>query len=115
MVAQIQRIILLDDFSIIIDMISKTSILVFTSLVVVSLATINCCSENTLSVTGAGKVQVEPDIATFTVSAESKGKTSVEALAIVNQMIAKANKILETYGLPPANRTTSGISLNPQY
>lgn len=30
-------------------------------------------------------------------------------------MIAKANRALEAYGIPTANRTTSGISLSPQY
>ena len=92
---------------------NKHSILLFVSLLVLSQASLTCCEENTLRVTGAGAVKVDPDIALFTISANELGKTSADALSKVNFLINKANTILQTYGLPVENRTTSSINLSP--
>jgi uncharacterized protein YggE len=74
-----------------------------------------CCDANTLQIVGAATVQVQPDLAQFTVSAEGDGATSASALTNVNKLISQAMAILKSYGLPAANYTTSSIDLSPQY
>ena len=73
------------------------------------------CNPNTISIVGAGKVKVNPDIAIFTVSITGLKPTSLEALSFVNQQSSKVNNILVQFGIPVGNRTTSSINLRPQY
>ncbi len=75
----------------------------------------DCCDANTIDIIGSGSVEVKPDIATFSVSAEGFGKTSSSALANVNKLINQAMNVLKNYGLPTSNYTTSSINLSPQY
>jgi uncharacterized protein YggE len=74
-----------------------------------------CCDLNTLSLSGAGAVSVDPDIAQFTVYATSFGSTSAVALSKVNSLIVQVSTILTSKGIPTANFSTSGINLYPQY
>jgi uncharacterized protein YggE len=75
----------------------------------------NCCDNNVVSIVGAGRVSVDPDIGEFTVSANAFGKTSAIALSKVNGLIAQVSAILAGRGLPASNYTTQGLNLSPQY
>jgi len=92
----------------------KYTILIFAFIALV-ISQESCCRLQTLSVQGNGRVSIDPDIASLTLYANADGKTSAEALSKVNGIIQKATVILQTFGLPKANYTTSSINLNPQY
>lgn len=94
---------------------NKLTFIAFAVLLIAGAQAYGCCDANTIDITGAGSVQVNPDIATFSVSAQGYGKTSASALTNVNRLINQAMNVLKNYGLPTANYTTSAINLNPQY
>ena len=75
----------------------------------------SCCELNTLSIVGSSRVSTNPDLASFTIYASANGKTSKEALSRVNTIIQKSSGILDAYGLPKANYSTSSLNLYPQY
>jgi len=87
----------------------------FLVLLGVAIAQEACCKLQTLTVTGNGRVSIDPDIASFTLNANAQGKTSSEALSKVNGIIQRASTILANFGLPKANYTTSELNLNPVY
>lgn len=91
------------------------SILVFCGLLITAHSALQCCDENTISIAGAGKVEVDPDIVTFSVTADGEGKTSADALAQSNKLISQATNVLKYFGLPPSNYSTTSLSLSPQY
>lgn len=95
----------------------NNNILIFTfiTLFVITIAQDSCCQQQALSIVGSGRVSIDPDIATFTVYATANGKTSSEALSKVNGIIQKATGILQPFGLPRTNYSTSSINLYPQY
>lgn len=84
-------------------------------LLIVATYSYSCCDANTLTITGAATVRVAPDLATFTVSANGYGKTTLLALSNMNNFISQASTVLSAAGLPTANYTTSSINLYPQY
>ena len=84
-------------------------------LLIVGTQCYSCCDANTLTIQGAGTVQVNPDIAKFSVSTTVSGETSVAALSSLNKIIGQASLVLRNAGLPTSNYTTSSINLNPQY
>jgi uncharacterized protein YggE len=90
-------------------------VLLLLALLAVSFAQNGCCDNNIVSIAGAGRVSVDPDIGQFTVSANAFGKTSAIALSKVNGIIAQVSAILTARGLPSANFTTQGLNLSPQY
>lgn len=91
------------------------SIVVFCAAILGTYASLSCCNENTLSIVGAGSVEVDPDIAQFTVFTREKAKTSAAALSKVNQKISQATQVFKMYGLPSSNYSTSSLSINPEY
>lgn len=91
------------------------SILVTFVLAFAAQAGLSCCDQDTLSIAGAGTVEVDPDIVHFSISVTQKGKTSSIALSKANQLIAQATQVLRGFGLPPANYSTSSLSINPEY
>jgi uncharacterized protein YggE len=94
------------------EIIKMKIILLFITLALIK-AQSTCCDKNVLSIVGAGSVSSDPDIAQFTVSATSFGKTSAVALSSVNAIISQVSSVLLAKGLPTSNFTTQGISLNP--
>ena len=54
----------------------------------------SCCDENVISVTGQGKVLVQPDIAIVTVGVSRTAKTSQEATQRVSERINQITQIL---------------------
>lgn len=91
------------------------SILIFCGLLIATQSSLSCCDKNTLSIAGAATVEVDPDIAIFSVSASGKGKTSADALAQSNKLMKQATNILKNYGLPSSNYSTTSLSLSPEY
>jgi len=84
-------------------------------LLVLSQAQNNCCDLNTLTIAGAGAVEVDPDIAQFSVYASDFGTTSAIALSNVNKIINKVTTILSNKGVPVSNYSTTSINIYPQY
>jgi len=103
----------MEDVSHFIEILMKALLLV--ALIAIALAQNGCCDNNILSIVGAGRVSVDPDIGVFTVSANAFGKTSAIALSKVNGIIAQVSAILSGRGIPAANYTTQGLNLSPQY
>jgi uncharacterized protein YggE len=75
----------------------------------------NLCTSNTFQITGNGKVSVNPDIVSFTVSATSDGDSASLALSNLNLRINSLLKTFNATGIPPANYSTSGININEVY
>lgn len=56
-------------------------------LLVVLVASQNCCDLNTLKVSGNAEIKVKPDYATIEIGASGQDKTTSGALKILNQKI----------------------------
>lgn len=70
---------------------------------------------NQLTVTGEGRVDVVPDMATVTLGVTSVADTAAAALAENSAQVAKVIENLKTAGIEARDVQTSGLSLNPNW
>lgn len=73
---------------------SKAFSLLFTLFILVLVHSEDCCNNEVVSVIGSGAVSVDPDIASFYIYAVANGKTSVQALSNVNNLINQVTKAI---------------------
>ena len=71
--------------------------------------------EGTLFVRGVGIVEVEPDQVIFTFSAQALRPTASEAMAEQARQIARANEVLQKFGIPARDIQTLQISLREEW
>lgn len=71
--------------------------------------------EGTLFVRGVGIVEVEPDQVIFTFSAQALRATASEAMAEQARQIARANEVLQKFGIPARDIQTLQISLREEW
>jgi uncharacterized protein len=69
----------------------------------------------TISITGEGRVEVAPDMATVTLGVTSEGDTARAALDANNAAIAAVIDRLKAAGIEGRDAQTSGLSLGPRY
>jgi len=60
----------------------------------------SCCSQNSIDVSGSGKVQVQPDIAYINLAVTAFSKTSQGAVEEVASLISQINDILAQNKIP---------------
>ena len=78
-------------------------------------AMINSGNQNSISVSGDGKVFATPDTFLLTVIAEEKTKTTQEWFAQVGVKIASLKELMKTNGIADKDIQSVQISINPNY
>ncbi len=66
-----------------------------------------------ITVTGEGKVEAAPDLATITLGVTTQGATAAEAMAANAEALAKVLENLRAAGIAERDLQTSGLNLNP--
>lgn len=69
----------------------------------------------TIAVTGEGRVEAAPDMATLSLGVVTEGKTAAEALAANSGAVAAVIEQLKSAGIEDRDLQTSGLSLGPRY
>ncbi len=69
----------------------------------------------TISVTGEGKVEIAPDMATLNLGVTTEADTAAAALKANSDGLAGALSRLKAAGIAERDIQTSGLSLNPRY
>lgn len=78
-------------------------------------ATITSGNQNSISVSGDGKVFATPDTFVLTVMAEEKTKTTQEGFAQVGAKIASLKALMSQNGVAEKDIQSVNISINPNY
>ena len=68
-----------------------------------------------ITVTGEGRVDTRPDMATISLGVTTQGATAAEAMAANSTQLATVLANLKTAGIADADLQTSGLSLNPNW
>lgn len=68
-----------------------------------------------ITVVGAGEVQVQPDMATVTVGVTTEAATAAEAVAENNQRMAQLLKTLRSHDIADKHVQTSNFNVSPKY
>lgn len=68
-----------------------------------------------ITVTGEGRVDARPDMATINLGVTTEGKTAVEAMAANSAELARVLENLRAAGIEERDLQTSGLSLNPNW
>lgn len=68
-----------------------------------------------ITVTGEGRVEAAPDMATITVGVSTSADTAGAALSTNSKAVAAVLAQLQDAGIAPRDMQTSGLSLGPQY
>ena len=71
--------------------------------------------EQGIIVTGEGRIAVAPDMATISLGVRERAETAQDAMAQVSESVAAIIARLDTLGIQPRDRQTSGFYLNPVY
>ncbi|MCB2134830.1 MAG: SIMPL domain-containing protein [Rhodobacteraceae bacterium] len=69
----------------------------------------------TVTVTGEGRVDVTPDMATLSLGVNTEADTAKAALDLNSAQLAKVLEGLKNLGIEPRDIQTSGLSLGPRY
>jgi uncharacterized protein YggE len=75
----------------------------------------DCCTVNTISTVGAGKVTVQADISTISITVRGNDTTTSAALNRLNTQVKALIGVFAQQGLPTANYSTSSINFNQIY
>lgn len=70
-------------------------------------------TQRTLTVSGEGRAEAVPDMATITLGMTAEAPTAAEALRETSAAIAAALMALDAAGIAPRDRQTTGLSLSP--
>ncbi|HBU16216.1 MAG TPA: SIMPL domain-containing protein, partial [Gemmobacter sp.] len=68
-----------------------------------------------ITVTGEGRIQAAPDMATITLGVTTQGATAAEAMAANSAELAKVMDRLKTSGIEARDMQTTGLSLYPEW
>ena len=68
-----------------------------------------------ISVTGEGRVEARPDMATISLGVTSEAKTAAEAMAANSAQLSAVLENLRAAGIDDRDLQTSGLSLNPNW
>lgn len=90
-------------------------LVVAAALILMAAAQNTCCSDSTVTVSGGGKANGLPDIATFSVTVSETGKTSKEASSAANIKSNQVLKILSNNNVPQTDIKTTQLNISPQY
>lgn len=71
--------------------------------------------DNTISVSGEGKVKAVPDVAIVTLGVIAQGKDAKETQNIAVEKINKITAFVKTLGIAKEDITTTQASINPRY
>lgn len=69
----------------------------------------------TISVTGEGRVEAAPDMATLTLGVNNEAATAAEAMAANSEAVAAVIAKLRESGIEERDLQTTGLSLGPRY
>ncbi|HOY61522.1 MAG TPA: SIMPL domain-containing protein [Candidatus Woesebacteria bacterium] len=72
-------------------------------------------NNDTISVSGDGKVTAKPDMVNFYINVEGSASTSQEALTISNQKVAQVIGVLKKYDLPDTDYKTTNLNIYTEY
>ena len=72
-------------------------------------------ADNTISVSGEGKVKAVPDVATVSLGVVAQGKDAKEAQNLASERINKITSFVKGLGVAKEDITTSAANLNPRY
>lgn len=73
------------------------------------------CTANTFQIVGSGQVSFNPDIVRLTISATGNGTSASAALSNLNAQINIILSKFNSFSIPEANYSTSGININQVY
>ncbi len=68
-----------------------------------------------ITVTGEGRVEAKPDLATLTLGVTTEGTTAAEAMAANSMQLGVVLEQLRVAGIEERDLQTSGLSLNPDW
>ncbi len=89
------------------------------SLLLASLLFTSCMSSKevvrTIEVSASGEVELQADIASFSIEVSELGKTTSEAQQLANQKMATLLSVLRRYQVEEKDIQTTSISLRPSY
>lgn len=93
----------------------KTALIILTSLLLASCATLGS-PNGTIRVSGSARVEIEPDMATFSFTVTERAETTREAQERANVNVQFAYRILtENYGIDVRDIATTYMNLSPEY
>lgn len=93
----------------------KTALIILTSLLLASCATPGS-PNGTIRVSGSARVEIEPDMATFSFTVTERAETTREAQERANVNVQLAYRILtENYGIDARDIATTYMNLSPEY
>ena len=93
----------------------KTALIVLTSLLLASCATLGS-PNGTIRVSGSARVEIEPDMATFSFTVTERAETTRVAQERANVNVQCAYRILiENYGIDARDIATTYMNISPEY
>ena len=93
----------------------KTALIILTSLLLASCATLGS-PNGTIRVSGSARVEIEPDMATFSFTVTERAETTREAQERANVNVQRAYRILtENYGIDARDIATTYMNISPEY
>ena len=93
----------------------KTALIILTSLLLASCATLGS-PNGTIRVSGSARVEIEPDMATFSFTVTERAETTREAQERANVNVQSAYRILtENYGIDASDIATTYMNISPEY
>ena len=93
----------------------KTALIILTSLLLASCATLGS-PNGTIRVSGSARVEIEPDMATFSFTVTERAETTREAQERANVNVQLAYRILtENYGIDDRDIATTYMNISPEY
>lgn len=94
---------------------SKTALIILTSLLLASCATLGS-PNGTIRVSGSSRVEIEPDMATFQFTVTERAETTREAQERANVNVQCAYLILtDNYGIDARDIATTYMNISPEY
>ena len=93
----------------------KTALIILTSLLLASCATLGS-PNGTIRVSGSARVEIEPDMATFSFTVTERAETTRVAQERANVNVQCAYRILtENYGIDARDIATTYMNISPEY
>ena len=69
----------------------------------------------TISVQGMGRVSVEPDVASFTLTVSELAESTSEAQQMTNRKMGVLLEMIRTFGIQDSDIATTALSFSPEY
>jgi hypothetical protein len=91
------------------------ALMLATALTLPLAAAVQAADTARITVTGEGRVDARPDMATITLGVMTEAKTAAEAMAANSAELARVLERLRATGIADRDAQTSGLSLNPNW